>query len=86
MSLSTAGGDDNADSEDKDERTGQESVRSHMGKINIKEAEEEEAAGGGSKRTQDESQVDGTKNVGVKDTNNGWGRLRDGSLTFIEPR
>jgi len=87
MSSSTAGGYDNADSECKDERTGQESVRSHMVKINIKEGEEEEAAGGGSKRTQDESQVNGTKNVFFEDTNNGWGRVRDGSQEthIIEP-
>ena len=87
MSSSTAGGYDNAVSECKDERTGQESVRSHMVKINIKEGEEEEAAGGGSKRTQDESQVNGTKNVFFEDTNNGWGRVRDGSQEthIIEP-
>jgi len=76
MSSPTAGGDENADSEDKGETTGQESVRKHMGKISIKEGEVEKVASGcGSEHTQEVSQVDGSK----KASHDGWGRVRDGS-------
>ena len=38
-------------------------------------------AGDGRKRTQDEIQADGTKDVVPENTNDGWGRKRDGTQT-----
>ena len=82
MSSSMAGGEDKDGSGDKEERIRQDYVQSHLKKINIKEGEEEEdEAGDGRKRTQDEIQADGTKDVVLENPNDGWGRKRDGTQT-----
>ena len=82
MSSSMAGGEDKDGSGDKEERIRQDYVQSHLKKINIKEGEEEEdEAGDGRKRTQDEIQADGTKDMVLENPNDGWGRKRDGTQT-----
>ena len=82
MLSSMAGGEDKDGSGDKEERIRQDYVQSHLKKINIKEGEEEEdEAGDGRKRTQDEIQADGTKDVVLENPNDGWGRKRDGTQT-----